>query len=256
VRSANRYLNRIKYGNRFSRLIQSDLAQMEWLFEVVFDYDEEHYEELDLDPAHSEAEQHRFVRASALPGSSWAMRPDPFSFHRAGFEVRTHRRCSRVLMFHRFAELGGEPYLVRSTEFEYADFNYSQPATVEAELAYQGSTRFASFIRAVTQSGFVRDDTRAVLNRNGVKYVTYLKKSLPPLEFEYSKASIQEDIREMEAESLQNLPVGLDGTTYQWVDLDGEGVKGILTEQADAWYYKPNLGEGRFGPQQPVAAKP
>ena len=36
-------------------------------------------------------------------------------------------------------------------------------------------------------------------------------------------------------------------SNYQWVDLDGEGVSGILTEQAGAWFYKPNLGEGRFG---------
>ena len=41
-------------------------------------------------------------------------------------------------MFHRFDELGDEPYLVRCTEFEYADLDYSQPATIEAELAHQG----------------------------------------------------------------------------------------------------------------------
>ena len=109
---------------------------------------------------------------------------------------------------------------------------------------------------AVTQSGFVRDDTQPVLERDGVKYVTYLKKSLPPIEFDYSKASIQDDIREMDAGSLENLPGGLDGATYQWVDLDGEGVSGILTEQAGAWFYKPNLGDGRFGPMQKVAAQP
>lgn len=256
VRAANRYLKRIQYGNRVSRLIEPDLALAEWLFEVVFDYDENHYEELDLDPSKPEAEQHRFVRASASPGQSWAIRPDPFSNHRAGFEVRTYRRCRRVLMFHQFAELGSEPCLVRCTDFEYADLDYAQPVTIETELAHQGSTRFASFIRAVTQSGFVRDATQAVLERDGVKYVTYLTKSLPPLEFEYSQASIQDAILELDAASTENLPVGLDGATYQWVDLDGEGVSGVLTEQADAWFYKPNLGEGRFGSLERVAIKP
>src|SRR5215204_1599333 len=115
-------------------------------------------------------------------------------------------------MFHHIPDLPtdeqGYDGLVRSTEFEYADLDYSQPTTIEAELAHQGSTRFASFVRAVTQSGFVRDDTRAVLERNGVKYVTYLRKSLPPLEFEYSKASIQEDICDLDPESVENLPVG------------------------------------------------
>ena len=43
---------------------------------------------------------------------------------------------------------------------------------------------------------------------------------------------------------------------YQWVDLDGEGVSGILTEQGNAWFYKPNLGGGRFGPIERVAFKP
>ena len=50
-------------------------------------------------------------------------------------------------MFHRFAELGSEPYLVRSTEFDYADLDYSQPTTIEAELAHHRQHRFASFIQ-------------------------------------------------------------------------------------------------------------
>ena len=99
-------------------------------------------------------------------------------------------------MFHHIPDLptGEKGYdgLVRSTEFDYADLDYAQPVTIEDELAHQGSTRFASFIRAVTQSGYVRDDTQAVVVRNGVQYATYLKKSLPPLEFEYSKAAIQD----------------------------------------------------------------
>ena len=39
-RTANRYLKRILYGNRISRLLQPDLATAEWLFELVFDYGE------------------------------------------------------------------------------------------------------------------------------------------------------------------------------------------------------------------------
>ena len=35
------------------------------------------------------------------------LRADRFSHSRAGFEIRTLRRCRRVLMFHHFAELGG-----------------------------------------------------------------------------------------------------------------------------------------------------
>lgn len=261
VRTANRYLKRVRYGNRTPNRDADGrptdptlLPEGDWLFEAVFDYDEAHYEE--LAPAGPEAEPPRFVRASVSPVRPWAARPDAFSSYRAGFEVRTYRRCRRVLMFHRFAELGAEPCLVRSTAFEYADLDYSHLFPVESELAHPGSTRFASFLRAVTQSGYVRDDAPPVLGQDGAPAVTYLKKSLPPLKFDYSRAVIQEDVREMDAGSLENLPVGLDGAAYRWVDLDGEGVSGILTEQADGWFYKPSLGEGRFGPMQIVPSKP
>jgi hypothetical protein len=131
-------------------------------------------------------------------------------------------------MFHHFPdELGTDDYLVRSTEFTYEQ------------------NPIASFITGITQSGYVLKDDG-----------TYLKKSLPPLEFEYSKATINEEIQVVDAESLGNLPIGLDGTLYQWVDLDGEGLSGILTEQADAWFYKPNQGGGKFGPLQLLAEKP
>ncbi|WP_367025573.1 SpvB/TcaC N-terminal domain-containing protein [Methylococcus sp. ANG] len=265
VRTANRYLKRIKYGNRVSRLVQPDLNTAAWMFEVIFDYDEAHYEEVDLDPARPEAEQHRFVRVSPLAEGSWAVRPDPFSSHRVGFEVRTYRRCRRVLMFHHIPDLptGEKGYegLVRSTEFDYADLDYTQPVTIEDELAHQGSTRFASFIRRITQSGYVRDDTQPMVIGNGVSYATYLKKSLPPLEFEYSKAAIQDQVQEVDAASLENLPAGLDGSTYQWVDLHGEGITGILTEQAGAWFYKRNISPiserpVEFAPLQRVAIKP
>ena len=55
------------------------------------------------------------------------------------------------------------------------------------------------------------------------------------------KAKISSEIRDVDPASLENLPVGLDGSAYQWVDLDGEGLTGILAEQDGAWYYKRNL---------------
>jgi hypothetical protein len=120
---------------------------------VVFDYDEGHYEELPLtQPADA---QHQLVRASWKTDGTWTVRPDAFSSHRAGFEVRSYRRCRRALVFHRFpelnqdrlGELGDEPYLVRAIEFSYKDLDYSNAPTIDIELGYQGSTRFASFIQ-------------------------------------------------------------------------------------------------------------
>jgi RHS repeat-associated protein len=159
---------------------------------------------------------------------SWVCRQDAFSVFRSCFEVRTYRLCRRVLMFHHFPdEFGINDYLVKSTDFAYDE------------------SPIASFIVGITHSGYVKKPDGK-----------YLKKSMPPLEFEYSKAIIHETISEIDAESLENLPIGLDGTFYQWIDLDGEGLSGILTEQAENWYYKKNLGNGRLGHLKLVAAKP
>ncbi|MCC6140601.1 MAG: toxin [Nitrospira sp.] len=195
IRTANRYVKRIKYGNRVSRLVQPDLRQAEWLFEVVLDYGDHDVGA----PLRDE------------PDKPWPVRRDPFSSYRAGFEVRTYRLCRRVLMFHHFSELGAMPCLVRATDFHHD----------------QGPV--ASLLTSVTQSGYQR-------NSDG----TYRKKSLPPIEFTYSEAVIEEHVRDVDSASLENLPGGLENGQYQWVDLDGEGLSGILTEQAGAWLYKRN----------------
>ncbi len=262
VRTANRYMKRIKYGNRISRLIQPDLSQAEWLFEVVFDYGEDHCIGFDPFPTIPDKQKHRYVQASTINGKYWESRPDPCSTYRSGYEIRTYRRCRRVLMFHHFPDISagekGYDGLVRSTDFDYADLDYEKNPcpSIHDELAHEGSTRFASFIRAVMQTGYKKDENFAHTNINGTEYATYIKKSLPPLEFEYSKAVIQDQIRELDDTSLQNLPVGLDNSAYQWVDLDGEGVSGILTEQGNAWYYKENLGGGTFGALKTVRTMP
>ena len=51
----------------------------------------------------------------------------------------------------------------------------------------------------------------------------------------------------------KNLPYGLDGTHYRWVDLDGEGLSGILTEQAGSWFYKAEPEPGRTGRPSPAS---
>ena len=116
IRTANRYIKLIFYGNRLPLLLdptkasfrkshleisKGDLSQSsaEWMFEVVFDYDEGHYKEIPLDDTIPEDEQHQLVEASASPaGGMWSSRPDIFSEYRSSFEIRTYRRCPRVLM--------------------------------------------------------------------------------------------------------------------------------------------------------------
>lgn len=234
-RQTNRYLKRIKYGNRIP-LLTSDgkrpvllanekLQNAGWMFELVFDYGE-----------------HSAVSPTPDAAGDWYYRTDAFSSYRAGFEVRTNRLCQRVLMFHHFE---GEPEvgldcLVRSTDFTYT--HQQDPFNVRNPVY--------TFLEAVTQSGYKRNNT------NG-----YTKRSLPAVTFAYTLPVVQDIVEEVDPESLKNLPVGLDGTSYQWIDLHGEGIPGILTEQAGAWFYKRNLSPiserpVEFAPLEAVATRP
>jgi RHS repeat-associated protein len=221
IRSANRFIKRIKYGNKSPRQDNEDLSQRDdWLFEVVFDYGEHLIQE--------DATNQKCTIDYEGNTQTWPVRLDPFSNYRSGFEVRNYRICQRVLMFHHFeAELGIKNYLVKSTEFNYDE------------------SPVFSLINKVTQSGYELDSGN-----------TFHKRSLPPVEFTYTKAKINETVEPLDDDSLRNLPEGLEGIRYQWVDLDGEGLTGILTEQADAWYYKRNLGDGKFAEQELVTRKP
>jgi hypothetical protein len=134
LRSTNRYLKHICYGNRnpyLPKLVATDPwpeppatddiptpHSSRWMFEVVFDYDQDHITALSPN-----ADGLEIVAARIAPAAVWKDRDDPFSSYRAGFEVRTYRLCRRVLMFHHFP---GEPNvdancLVRSTDFIYTD---------------------------------------------------------------------------------------------------------------------------------------
>ena len=164
-------------------------------------------------------------------------------------------------MFHHIPDLPtgetGYDGLVRSTEFDYADLDYSQPVTIEDELAHQGSTRFASFIRA-------RHAVRLRAGRHAGRWSCATASTTPPTSRSRCRRSSSSTARQRSRTTFasstptasRTCPSGSTASTYQWVDLDGEGVSGILTEQAGAWFYKPNLGDGRFGPLQTVAAKP
>lgn len=158
----------------------------------------------------------------------WSKRQDPFSQYKAGFEVRTYRLCRRALMFHNFPVNGGPDdwQLVRALEL-----SYQQKPTM-------------TFLTSLMQKGY---------QRIGAGYEV---KSLPALEFAYTQPVIDTTIRTPDEESMANLPVGLDNAAYQWVDLKGEGLAGILTYQAGQLYYKENRGEGNFGGLQAVSKLP
>ena len=214
-RTSNRYIKRIRYGNvtpnrqldSWTPFSASTLPPESWRFSLVFDYGE-----------HSES----FPQPNDQ--GPWNCRPDPFSTYQPGFEVRTYRLCQRMLMFHHFPELEIPNYLVSSTDLTFAP----GPAL--------------TYLASAAQSGYILNDTKT----------GYLKQQLPPVEFGYSTFPSAEELsnvmpQDVDPDSLRNLPIGLDGKTYQWVDLDGEGLSGILTEQGRKWLYKRNRGANTYG---------
>ena len=179
------------------------------------------------------------------------MRPDPFSSYRAGFEVRTYRRCRRVLLFHDFPGKPdvGAACLVRSTDFHYSDDS----------IPLDPRNPIYTFIDAVTQTGY------------GETGAGPTQRSTPPVEFSYSQPEIHAEVLTLtDADSRANSPEGLDGSRFRFVDLDGEGLSGILTAEEGGWGYKRNLspinlqtrpdGErvarARFGPLERVRSVP
>jgi len=241
-RSANRYLKRILYGNVTTALdngqrprFLDDIANFNpnWMFEVVFDYGE-----------------HDDSAPKPDDTGSWNFRADPFSSYRPGFEVRTTRLCQRVLMFHHFPDDGsliGESYdgLVRSTDFTYS---HQQEPQDSRNPIY-------TFLQQVSQAGYKRKAGQA----NG----EYIKRSLPPVEYTYSQPIVEDTVEQVDSSSLENLPIGVDNQAYQWIDLHGEGLPGMLTEQADSWWYKRNVSPisdvdhaVEFSPMEQVASRP
>ena len=171
--------------------------------------------------------EHDLVNPTFNETQPWAVRKDPFSRCMSGFELRQYRLCQRILIFHHFEELGENPTLVRTTG-----------------LHYEGDEK-ASLLSSVQQSGHKPKEDGSLET-----------KSFPPLSFSYSEALVGSEVKSVAPEYLDNLPRGVDGATYQWLDLEGEGLPGIFTETTDGWFYKNNRGEATFSAAQLVAEKP
>lgn len=159
--------------------------------------------------------------------NQWGFREDAFSSYKSGFEIRTTRLCRRVLLFHHFAELPGGSALVRSIDFDYDT----------------GPT--FTFLKSITSRGYIKHADNS-----------YTNKAFPPVEYGYQKPDWNKEVKSIPAESLVHSPAGLADAAYQFTDLFNEGLSGILSEKANGWYYKHNLGGGVFEPAKLVSPKP
>jgi RHS repeat-associated protein len=210
-RNLQRYVKYVRYGNFAPYLPDWSTAgdptppPDQWHFQVVFDYGD-----------------HSPAAPSPIPDGHWQVRPDPSSQYRAGFEVRTYRRIKRVLLFHNFPDepTCGADCLVRSTDFVYSD---------EAAPADPRNPIY-TFVESVTQTGYKRVGP------------AYTAASAPPLEFFYSQPTVQTDVFTLDDwNSRAGLPEGIDGYRFQFFDLNGEGLQGILRDEDGRWSYKRNV---------------
>ena len=228
--TANRYLKRVRYGNDIPYLpagAETGGLPTEWCFELVLDYGEH-----DLDTP------------TPLEATKWPCRADPFSSYRSCFEIRTYRSCRRLLMFHRLAELGGEPVLVRSTDLSFTT----------GEAAGDPTLPPYTMLAEVTQTGWVATTGGA-----------YETEALPSLALGYSPLAIDEQQQVADEASVENITGAFEGIRERWIDLEGEGLQGVLTEDDGAWYYKRNVSAwnpsggpagARFEPLTLVQEKP
>lgn len=200
------YLKRVYYGNTVMYTDANFTANNDWLFQLVFDYGE-----------------HPGTTPALAESQDWNLRNDAFSTYRSGFEIRTYRRCERILQFHNFTELDTVPVLVKETQINYNDLAQGNQVNSVQHIAHQSGETPAS---------------------------------TPAVAFQYTEAERDETLRAFELDDLGNLPGGIDGQNYTWTDLDGEGISGVLVEQARGWYYKRNFGDDRYYEDYPVSDPP
>jgi len=158
----------------------------------------------------------------------WAFRGDAFSSYKAGFEVRTCRLCRRVLLYHYFEELPGGSALTQSLDLTYGDNGTSWSFLLEAAI-----------------TGYTKHDDGS-----------YTQRTHPPLSFQYQGLNWDTTVREVPEDSILYAPAGLAASNYQFTDLYGEGLSGMLTEQAHAWWYAGNEGSGHFAAARLIGEKP
>ncbi|MEK8029255.1 SpvB/TcaC N-terminal domain-containing protein [Ideonella sp. DXS29W] len=233
--ATQRYLRRVYYGNLPEPLVDAQGQPItypggtpvgplrrgrRYAFEVVFDYGDWDSPTCLPHPEPLPEGQPELFGLDARTSSSGRLAPtrsDRFSHYRAGFDIRTLRRCRRVMMFHHFAELAA-PTLVRSTDFSY-----------RTDIGTQ-----ASLLGSVTVTGYDRDSAGE-----------YRSASMPPVEFDYSTFEpAAQKYQSLKALGGQMPPMSLRAPHTALVDLFGDGLPDVLHTGSDGFRYWRNLGNG------------
>ncbi len=151
----------------------------------------------------------------------WPLREDPFSSFRSGFEIRTLRRCKRILMLQHFAEEELiEAPLVKSTNFEYS-------INKDTNL---------SMLRLVKVVGYMKSNS-----------IGYVSSEMPPVTLNYSEFKpYRQKFQSVSVNGNDFPPMALSDPNYTLIDLFGNGLPDILCTTENAYYYWRNLGDGFF----------
>jgi RHS repeat-associated protein len=151
-------------------------------------------------------------------------RPDPFSDHRPGFELRTSQRVAAIETWTQ----PGFSVLARRIELSYAD----QAGTPAANSV--------SLLTRVTVTGVDGDSTQA----------------LPPLEFGYTPWDpAARRLQPLGVTAAQLPATSLAGPGLDLVDMFGDGLASILQLNGTALYWR-NRGNGQFDPPRSLSYAP
>jgi RHS repeat-associated protein len=153
-------------------------------------------------------------------------RPDAFSEYRAGFEIRTRKRCERIeVRVHEAQER-----LIRTYELVYLD----RRAGMEQLVPLNRSSLLSQII-ARGHDGDVSE-------------------SMPPVEFSYTQFEPQK--RKFAPLTGSQLPVSSIGNSeYELADLFGNGLPDVLQMNSSVRYWR-NLGGGRFDRPREMSTAP
>lgn len=174
---------------------------------------------------------------------TYADRPDPFSSHRSGFQIRTTRRCERIEV----RTHAGESRLVRSYQLIYLDQRIpSEDGVLDADSIEIAGIPIAPVDpSALPISGVSMLSQIHVTGHDGTQSLPEQRtQRLPPLEFGYAR--FDPHGRDFFPLQGRGLPAqALSNPELELVDLFGNGLPDFMEMNGAARYWR-NLGGGQF----------
>ncbi|MDX2032572.1 MAG: SpvB/TcaC N-terminal domain-containing protein [Blastocatellia bacterium] len=172
----------------------------------------------------------------------YADRPDPFSSHLSGFQIRTTRRCERIEV----RTHAGEPRLVRSYRFVYLDQRLAVDDASKNEPVDVGGIPVIPVDRSALplNGASLLSQIHVIGHDESQPLPDQRSQRLPPLEFGYSHfAPGRRDFFPLQG---QGLPAAtLSSPELELVDLFGNGLPDFIEMNGAVRYWR-NLGGGRF----------